>query len=233
MATLEQKEELIEVLKFTPRTYTVEITGYGGEMVMGKVSRATIDYFKENRINLEQYATSWSEPGDDDYVEVPEELQPFTMGSWYDCDNIEHCFGAEFGGSQITVYDEKGDVVWQQDLGHDIEDLGCEVECFCSEDVSEHCTDDTGVFVGQTFDKGRFFEAEFEIREPFDPSKFKFVYFELADWPIVNTVEYDGEELDGSDGVDTTGKSSYFSFQYYDDENNIVEYTSSDEDNDE
>ena len=39
MATQEEKQELIDTLKFTPRTYTVAMYGYGGEVVMGKVPR--------------------------------------------------------------------------------------------------------------------------------------------------------------------------------------------------
>ena len=32
MATEQQKEELMQTLKFTPRDYRIEITGYGGEL---------------------------------------------------------------------------------------------------------------------------------------------------------------------------------------------------------
>ena len=35
MATLQEQEQLMEVLKFTPRTYRINMWGYGGERVMG------------------------------------------------------------------------------------------------------------------------------------------------------------------------------------------------------
>lgn len=212
MATNEQKQELIDTLKFTPVTYTVTVSGYGGEMVMGRVDQKIVDYFEENNIDLETYATSWGEPGDEDYIEVPEDMQPFAQGSWYDCDNIEHCSGAEFGGSWITVSDEHGNEVWQAELTHDLADLGCDIECFCSEEVKDYTDNDTAVFVGQNFEKGCFFDAELLLTQPFDPAKFKFVYSELAGWSILNTVEYAGEELDGADGYSTTGKSMSFEF---------------------
>lgn len=212
MATKKQKKELIEKIKFTPVTYTVTIGGYGGEIVMGRVDRKIVDYFNENSIDIEEYATSWGEPGDEGYIDVPEELRPFEMGSWYDCDNIEHCSGAEFGGAYITVTDENGNTVWEKDLGHNLEDEGCEIECFCSEDVDDHVDSETAVFVGQSFEKGGFFEAELYLTEPFDPAKFKFTYSDIADWAILNVVEYNGEELDGSNGYSTTGKSSSFEF---------------------
>lgn len=212
MATKEQKQELVETLKFTPVTYTVTISGHGGEIVMGKVDRKIVDYFEENNIDLEEFASSWGEPGDDDYIEVPEDLQPFSQGNWYDCDNIEHNSGAEFGGSWITVSDENGNEVWTDELSHQLEDIGCEIECFCSEDIGDYLDKDTAVFVGQNFEKGCFFDAELYLTQPFDPSKFKFTYSEIADWSILNVVEYAGEELDGADGYSTTGKSTSFEF---------------------
>ena len=214
MATTEQKEELIEVLKFTPVTYRVSVHGYGGEIVMGRVNNAVVEFFKENRINLEEYASSWGEPGEEGYIDVPELFQPFAQGSWYDCDNIEHCSGAEFGGSWLLVEDENGEVVLEVELGHNLEELGCEIECFCCEEVEDHVNDKEAVFVGQNFEKGAFFLADFELRAPFDPAKFKFAYSELAGWPVLNTIEYAGEELDGSDGYNSTGKSSSYEFFY-------------------
>lgn len=223
MATKKQKEELVKILKFTPVTYTVTISGYGGEIAMGRVDRKIVDYFNENGIDIEEYATSWGEPGDEGYIEVPEDLRPFEMGSWYDCDNIEHCSGAEFGGAYITVTDEKGNAVWEKDLGHNLEDEGCEIECFCSEDVDDYIDAETAVFVGQSFEKGGFFEADLELKQSFDPSKFKFTYSDIANWSILNSVEYDGEELDGSNGYSTTGKSMSFEFYTSDAESPATE----------
>ena len=216
MATKKQKEELIATLKFTPRAYTLYISGYGGEIAMGKIDRAIVDYFEENNIDLEEYATSWGESGDDDYIDIPEDMKPFSQGSWYDCDNIEHNSGAEFGGSWITVYDENGSAIWEQELGHNLEEFGCEVECFCCEEIEDHTDKETAVFVGQNFEKGTFFDAQLELRAPFDPAKFKFTYSDIAGWSILNVVEYDGEELDGADGYSTTGKSSSYEFHVSD-----------------
>jgi hypothetical protein len=46
MATKEEKQELMDILKFTPCTYTIQMWGYGGEYVMGTVERKIYDYFK-------------------------------------------------------------------------------------------------------------------------------------------------------------------------------------------
>ena len=231
MATIKEQEELIEVLKWTPRTYTMSIYGYGGEIAMGKINPETVDYFKKNLISVENYAYNYADEGDDEYIEVPEDLQPFTQGNWYDCDGIEHCSGAEFGGCRIEVRDENGDTVWEQDLDSNLEDAGCEVECFCEEEIDDYVNKDQAVFVGQSFEKGTFFDGEIDLKEPFDPSKFKFTYSDIAGWSILNVVEYDGEEIDGSGGYSTTGKSSEFKFFYENEFGDIVDYDSpSDED---
>jgi hypothetical protein len=231
--TKEQKEQLVQTLKFTPRTYQVTISGYGGEIAMGRVDPKTVAYFKKNKINLDDYATSWGEPGDDDYLGVPEKLEPFTQGSWYDCDNIEHNSGAEFGGAWLTINDEEGNEIFQQELNFDIEELGCEIECFCEEEIGEYCTTDSAVFVGQSFEKGCFFEGDLHLTEPFDIAKFKFTYSDIAGWPILNIVEYAGEELDGSNGYSTTGKSMSFNFYYRDNLGELHEYCTPDDSNNE
>lgn len=224
MATKQQKKELVETLKFTPRTYTVRVHGYGGEIAMGRIKTETVDYFKKHYIDVDNYSTNSACEGDDDYIDVPEDLQPFTQGSWYDCDNIEHNSGAEFGGAYLTVDDENGNTVFEEDLGFNLEDLGCEVESFCDEEIENYCDNETAVFVGQSIEKGTFFEADLDLKMPFDPSKFKFTYSEVAGWKILNTVEYDSEELDGSNGYDTTGKSSEYYFYYRNKEGDVETY---------
>ena len=56
MATKKQKEELMQVLKFTPRTYKIRMWGYGGEHVMGTVDRKIYDYFRARRLDLSEFA---------------------------------------------------------------------------------------------------------------------------------------------------------------------------------
>ncbi len=56
MATIVEQQELIQVLKFTPRTYKIQLWGYGGEHVMGTVDRKVYDYFKEHRLSVPDYA---------------------------------------------------------------------------------------------------------------------------------------------------------------------------------
>ena len=54
MATQEQKEKLVEILKFTSCTYTISISGYGREHVVGCIpNQSNIKYLKDNNIQWE------------------------------------------------------------------------------------------------------------------------------------------------------------------------------------
>lgn len=204
MATHDEKQLLIDTLKFTPQTYQIYIGGYGGEAYAGRVSRETYEYFKENKIDIEEYASDWDNKFDD----VPRELQPFSPGSPYDCDSLFHSSGASLDGSnEITISDETGDIQWRCALGlNELEDAGVTVEEFGGADLGCDIGDNEVAFWGGNGEKGTFFEGEVLLRAPFDPKKLKVSYENCDDWYIVNTVEYDGEEIDGSNGYSTTGK---------------------------
>ncbi len=211
MATKEEKQELVEILKFTPRTYRVRLWGYGGEHVMGTVDRKVYDYFRKHRIDLSEFA--W----DGVYAEennVPEDMQPFYPGSWHDCDNMGHCWGVDRSAGTIQVDDENGNTVYEKSLddivGYDEENP--EPEWSCGEEVwIDSQPAGTVVFIGTSSEKGTFFEADLELKMPFDPSKLCLHYDEIDGNEIITSVSYDGEELN-NDGGDTNGKSSDFGF---------------------
>ena len=58
MATRIQKEALVEALKFTPREITITLWGYGGEVVLGKVSREAYKWWslQDDGITLDDFA---------------------------------------------------------------------------------------------------------------------------------------------------------------------------------
>jgi hypothetical protein len=203
MATKAQKQELIDILKFTPRRYNIYIGGYGGEAYAGKVDKATYEYFKEKKIDIEEYANDW----DDNFGDVPDELQPFNPGSPYDCDGLFHASGAELTNlNEIVINDENGNQHWACAAGlNDLEDEGVTVNEWggCNfDDLPE----DTIVHWGGQGEKGTFFDGEIELTQPFDPKKLTVNYENCDGWWIINNVEYDGVEIDGSGGYSTTGK---------------------------
>jgi hypothetical protein len=208
MATREQKEKLVEALKFEPVTYAIRCWGYGGEIVLGTVDRKTYKYFKENDVDLDEYATSWF----DDECEVPEEFRPFNPGSWYECDDIAHAGGVEMSEHcYIALIDSNENTVWDHVLEpYMLEESEIEVEC--QEEYYAFNTPDNIVFLGQSIEKGTFFDSEITLTAPFDPTKLKLVYEDVEGLSILSQVFYNGEEIYNDLGADTVGKSMEFKF---------------------
>ena len=209
MATTQEKEKLIEVLKFTPRTYTIQMWGYGGEYVMGTVERKIYDYFKRRRLSLSDYA--WGS----DYAEennIPEEMQPFPPGSWYECDDMAHISGVDRNAGTLQICDENGNTVYERSL-EDIDGYSDDSPEIGGGDEVWIDSKDPGtvVFVGVSSEKGTFFEGEIELREPFDITKLSISYDEIDGNEIVSMVTYDGDDIENSGGS-TNGKSSDFGF---------------------
>ena len=113
MATNKEKEELLEILKFTPRTYRISMWGYGGEKVMGTVPREVWDYCMENSVDLSDIA--W---GDDATVQDDMKLDldklPFYPGQWYECDNMAHVSGVSRDSGTVQIEDENGEAVFEK-----------------------------------------------------------------------------------------------------------------------
>ena len=204
MATDQEKEQLIETLKFTPRNYRIEIGAYGGEIYYGAVDRKIYDFFKEKKIDIEQYASSWDE---ELWEDIPEDIRPFEPGSPYDVGGT-HESGATFDDTNtIEVFDENGNPVWSCSLGSSaLEEAGVAVEESEEQYISDN-PEGTVFFYGAQGEKGLLFGNEFELRAPFDPKKLKITYGDYDGWQMVYSITYDGEDIENYD-YDTTGKWS-------------------------
>ena len=228
MATLEQKEKLIEILKFTPRNYKIQLWGYGGEYIMGTVDRKIYDYFRHRRLDLSDFA--W----DSDYAEennIPEEMWPFTPGSYYDCDDICHEHGVDRNAGTLQILDENEEVVYEKRL-EDISGMGAdgdEPEWGCGEEYWIGMKPvGTVVFFGISNEKCTFFEAELPLIQPFDISKLELGYDEIDGNDIISSVKYNGEQIDNWGG-DTSGKSSEFGFYLVKNSNTFEKYSNMDD----
>lgn len=205
MATRKQKQELVDALKFTPTTVRMLIQGYGGESYAGTVDRKIYDHFKANQYDLDEYAGDWDGEW---YERVPEDMQPFSPGNPYDCDGLWHASGAEMSDLNCVTVErvDNNETVWEHNLGvGNLEDAGVTVSESGGTELDD-LEDGTVVYWGGQGEKGCFFDAEFELRAPFDPKKLVISYENCDGWYLITGVEYDGEELDGTGGYSTTGK---------------------------
>lgn len=220
MATRAQKEELMETLKFTPRNITITLSGYGGEIVMGKIDAKTARFW-DKRDDLTEYANKWE---DEDFSDIPPEFDFIEGNMWFELDNLAHSCGVEMSiGCWLTVKDElTGETLLEIELDPDtLGNAGIEASEF--EDVSvDDRKPDEGVFVGQNCEKGLFFETEVEITRPFDPRLLSFNYSTYDGWRIFDSLTYDGQDVDGQDAYSTSGKSS--SFEVYVDSEDVTEF---------
>ena len=213
-----EQEKLIKTLKFTPRTYRINMWGYGGEVVMGTVSREIYDYFVENKLSVSDFA--W----DSDYAEkknIPEDMWPFPPGSWYECDNLCHTNGVSMNAGTLQIDDENGEEVLNRSLETlDGTDIGLTIE-------GEYWTgmvEDGVVFIGRSNEKGTFFDAELPLDLPFDETKLTIYRDEVEGEEIAYAVFYGDEEIENY-GASTDGKSSDFAFVLMEDSEEVDRYT--------
>ena len=229
MATKEEKQELIEILKFTPRTYKISMWGYGGEKVMGTVSREVWDYCLENSVDLSEIAWGDEETVQDE-MNLDIDMLPFPPGSWYECDDMAHTNGVSRSAGTLQIEDENGNVVYErriEDLSGSADD---EPEFSCNDEAWVGSKPaGTVVFVGSSNEKGTFFEGEIELKMPFDITKLVLGYDEVDGEELINSVEYDGEDIDNFGGS-TYGKSSDFTMCLVKDSNNWETYSPEEKD---
>jgi hypothetical protein len=206
MATKEEKQQLIDHLRFTPRTYKISMWGYGGEKVMGTVDPKVWDYCMEHSVDLQDIAWSDEDTVQDDMGLDLDQL-PFYPGQWYECDNMTHVNGVSRDSGSLQIEDENGDTVFEKQLEElDGEEGSPKWECFDEVYIGQRKKGEV-VFVGSSNEKGTFFEGEIELRAPFDIEKLELHYEEVDGEEIVTSVYYDGDEIDNNGGS-TDGKSS-------------------------
>jgi hypothetical protein len=225
-----EHDRLIEALKFTPRTYKIQIWGYGGEYIMGTVDRKIWDYFRRRRLDLSDFA--W----DSDYAEdhnIPEEMWPFPPGSYYDCDDLGHIHGVDRSAGTLQILDENEETVYEKNLddisGYGDDTDNPEPEWGGGEEVwIGSQPPGTVVFLGVSSEKGTFFEGHIELKQPFNPGKLTLCYDEFDGNDIITRVQYDGEDIDNWGG-DTNGKGSDMAFYLVKNSNTFQKYTNMDD----
>ena len=179
--------------------------GYGGETMAGTIPREIYEYFKENEYDFDEYANYEYQ---DQFQElIPEELQPYSPGEPYECDDIFHEHGATLDAlTQITVTDENGNEIWSVGADKDsLTKLGVtvtETRKIDFDDIKE----DTVIFWSGEGEKGCFIDTDFELKDSFDPNKLSITYETYNGWSIITGIEYDGEDIENSSGGDTNGK---------------------------
>lgn len=225
MATVEEQEKLMQTLRFTPRTYRISLWGYGGEITMGTVSRKIYDYFKYRRLDISDYAWNY------EYAEennIPEDMQPFPPGSWYECDDMAHANGVDSDVCTIQIEDENGETVIEKSTDDFDENEPGPVWSYSDETWITQAGAGEVVFVGRSNEKGTFFEGEIELTQPFDITKLTLCTEEVDGTEMITGIIYDEKDIDNWGGS-TDGKSSDFGLYLVKDDNSWEAYRNPDD----
>lgn len=201
-------DELIETLKYTPRRIRLTLWGYGGELVLGTMSREAFDYWRDQG---DEGLSDWV-LGDMDEEDVPEFARFVESGSWYECDDLAHENGVELTGSSgMVVTDEStGETLFECSLDPD-DLLAKNINLECSQEI--YAADQepgTKCYLGQSMEKGLFFEGECTINRPFNPAGLTLHYNEIEGLNLCCGVSYNGQDLDDLGAFDTSGKGMNF-----------------------
>lgn len=205
--TSEEKHELLAVIKGDKKKYQIHISGYGGEIVMGRITANQYEFWKD-REDLSDHACDW-----ENELSIPDDLRICRDGYWHDIDDLAHENGCELSSScWITVYDEEGGEVWSSALDYEsLENGGVGVDGFASEEYYvEYDSDAEYAFLGQSIEKGTFNTYEIETIGNFEPAKLSLSYIDVEGWSLINGVSYESVILDDTGGYSTTGKSSEY-----------------------
>ncbi len=205
--TREEKLLLFEQIKNEKKKYDIFLQGYGGEFVLGSITKEQYEFWSK-REDLDEYVYDW-----DSEIEIPEEMKLFSPGDWYELDNLEHINGCEFSElCSVVVYDEDGNEVWASPLSVSaLEERGVGTDgMHRSEYYIEYDTKEEYFFSGQNFEKGTFQTYQIETYGDFDPAKLNFSTNDVNGWEFVDGVSYESIELEDTSGYSTTGKGSEF-----------------------
>lgn len=183
--------------------FRIEVSGYGGEVVIGRVSQDAYAYLEEHEIDLDEYASDW-----DNECAVPVESQPFPPGEWHDCDDVAHEYGPDTENTFVTVTDSDNNVLLDNVDYPNLIRMGAKIDCD-NVDTKDILESDEIYFMGQSHEKGLFYSFEVET-DVFDVSKLTVSTTDVDGWELVTNISYNGEDLEDLGDMSTDNKGYDF-----------------------
>lgn len=181
----------------------ITISGYGGEVTLGSVTREQYVYYKlnDNETDVHNMLMGYPEDCEQEYSSDLE------LGTFYDMDNIAHGNGATFEAAYITVTNDDGDIIWEGEpavLATKPEGANLIVE------EEEYYFEDSGHDYGiycYSAEKGVFTEILVTGVDKFDPSKLRMHIDDIEGNRIISGIEYKGYDAEETGEYSTSGKS--------------------------
>lgn len=221
MATIQEKQDLIDDIKRPIRHYKIMLLGYGSEVVYGRSSKEEYNYWETK---IEERRRQFNIPEDESpfnrymmdkddiggYDAVPANLK--RKYDWFEEDDVDHGMGVNYQSAYISIVEFD-----------DTDEKEKEIETILDEKLTQFIdSNDIDLIVGDSeaidvpylysavsTNKGLFFYGRLTTSGKIDLSKFR---FECTEYPngetLVNHVFYGNEELD-NDGSELNEKGLY------------------------
>ena len=212
------------------RYYRITMSGYGGELVYGAISKEAYDWWVEKD---EELLENYVHEDDEEALQnmgVPVEADfrhdDGYHSQWYEVDTVEHDNGVAFDNAHICV-EQVEDDTWnaksiKEVFDGTLEDFinktnkgefdkGPAVGGNIGFVQNEFDTKEPYLFYGMSVEKGSFFDGMVVTNgTEFNP---RLLSFSATDYPngdnIIGSLTYNGEDVDNNGG-DTRGKAMYF-----------------------
>ena len=193
----------------------VSLSGYGGEVVLGTVTKEIYDFWTgpgEEHFHDYVYSPDWFEDEEPKF-EIPENAK--LDRAWHDIDDIGHECAAVFDHCYLDISEYAGKEydsefireLYAGDLTEFIEKYENEVDW----DEEAYPEPKAYSFYGCSAEKGTFYDGVFEIPDDsFDPKKFSFYCTDIYGNELVYQINYEGVDYIDNEGGSTTGKSLDF-----------------------
>jgi hypothetical protein len=236
MATLEEKEHLIETIKRPDRYYRISIWGYGSEMVWNKVSKECADWWNSQEdLSAEEYMSDPEEfvkentiPDEANFLRWENDDGEKYYSGWHEPpEEAGHFWGVSDSGANITI-EEIESSEYNAPVIETIID-GKDFHNAIDEDGIESSIDDADAVIPKGWyaqmissEKGTFFDGVLHlVGQTFDPTKLIVDQNTMPnDEVYIQGVRYgeEGKEVEvENNGGDTRGKgySVYFYEETY------------------
>jgi hypothetical protein len=236
MATLKEKEHLIETIKRPDRYYRISIWGYGSEMVWNKVSKECADWWNSQEdLSAEEYMSDPEEfvkentiPDEANFLRWENDDGEKYYSGWHEPpEEAGHFWGVSDSGANITI-EEIESSEYNAPVIETIID-GKDFHNAIDEDGIESSIDDADAVIPKGWyaqmissEKGTFFDGVLHlVGQTFDPTKLIVDQNTMPnDEVYIQGVRYgeEGKEVEvENNGGDTRGKgySVYFYEETY------------------
>lgn len=174
--------------------YRIEITGCGGEALIGKVNREFYNRFIDDSLDIADYV--WNEDFfiENKDVDIPKDIRSFEPGEWAEYAYVSHEYGVPVDSLYLTV--TQSDEVILDNVGSSVlSNMGATFES-TEEFFTDEFLDDGDTYIAiQLQEKGLFQSYEFEA-DSFNPNRLTFQMNSVDGWDLVTRVSYNDQELE-------------------------------------